>query len=240
MGLFDKLTTEGMTIEKDSIGGGSRYFESGIYEAVLNAVYTLPPSEGSNAMGIVVEATMDGRKYRETFYVTNRKGENFYTNSSGNKVPLPGFVIINDLCLCTTGKPLAQQETENRVFEMYSRAEMANVATSVPTLVDLLNQKVWLGVVKQEVNKRARNQATGAYEPINEKVTENVVDKVFHYETKMTTSEATDGKAEAKFFEDWKKANDGRTRNRFKEVKGSSAGTAKAPASAPAKSLFAK
>ena len=96
MSLFSKLGTEGLEEATDRLGGGFAALDHNIYSGKLKALYAI--TAGSGAMGVVILFNHAGGEYRETVYVTNKKGENFFTDQkTGKKVPLPGFTTINNI-----------------------------------------------------------------------------------------------------------------------------------------------
>lgn len=232
MSIFSNMSTEGMEQAKDSVGGYSP-LESGVYEATIKTVYITNSAKGAMAANLI--ADIEGREYREQIWITNAKGENFFVNKqSGNKVPLPGFTILNDICLAALKKPLAQLDTEPKVFKLYDYEAKAELPKEVPTIVDLCDTKVILGIIKQIVDKNVKD-GNGNYVPSGEVREENVIDKVFSAETKMTSNEVASGKTEPSFIAKWMEKNQGQTRNR---AKGKAEGTAGAPQKPATKSLF--
>lgn len=242
MSLFGKLTNEGLEESQDRLGGFSP-LESDIYSGTIKAMYAGQSQGGATSVSIIVD--MDGKEYRETFYVTNKKGENFFISSEKKKVPLPGFTVVDDICLIATGKPLAEQETEEKVINLYDYDAKREMPKSVPMLTGALGQKIALGILKQLENKNVKQG--DEYVPSAETREVNVVDKVFHPEVKLTVAEARNGQDEAKFWDAWSERNKGQTRDKrtVKEGAGGNAGAPPKPgatASAPAarKSLFSK
>lgn len=245
MGLFSNLSTEGLEATEDRLGGFSP-LSTDAYEATIKAAYAGQSQGGAHSVTLLADA--GGREYRETVYITNRKGENYFLNKNDKtkKVPLPGFTTINDLCLVTVEKPLSEMETEDKVVNVWDNDAKREVPKSVPMLTELIGQKVGLGIVEQLVNKNEKD-ASGEYQPIAETRVENFIDKVFHYPTNMTVVEATNGATEPKFHEAWVAKNKGVQRDK-REIKDGQAGgsgkpTAGAPAAgsaAPKTSLFGK
>lgn len=243
MSLFKNLTTDGVEKSEDRLGGFS-VLDSDIYEIAIKAMYAGESRKG--AMSVTLIGDAGGREYRETFYVTNRNKENYYTRD-GKKMPLPGFTAVDDICLIATGKPLADQDTEDKVINIYDYDEKKEVPTTVPMLVEALGQKVALGILKQLENKNVQNDS-GEYVASEETREINVVDKVFHPELKLTVNEAKEGKEEAKFWDSWSSRNKGEVRDR-REIKEGQGGASGRPgkaapkagsAPAPTKSLFGK
>jgi hypothetical protein len=225
MSLFTNLKSEGLEEAQDRLGG-FQPFDTDIYEASIKLAYAGQSSGG--AMNVTLVADIGGREYRETIYVTNKKGENFFLNQNdkSKKVPLPGFTTIEDLCLVTTEKPLAEQTTEEKVVKIYDYELRADAPKSVEVLTELLGKQVYLAIVNQLENKNEKDNA-GEYQPIADSRTVNLIDKVFHYPTKMTTVEARNG-AEATFFDKWAERNRGQVRDR-RTIKDSGEGSSGRP-----------
>jgi len=209
--IFGKLTSDGLEQTQDRLGGGYQPLDSDIYTGTIKTAYAGQAASGAMSVTLLVDLA-DGREYRETLYVTNKKGENFFISEAKKKVPLPGFTVVDDLCLIATGKPLAEQETEEKVVKVYDREAQAEVPKSVPMLMALLGQPVALGVIKQIVNK---NEKQGdEYVPTAETREENYIDKVFHPELKLTVAEARNGQDKATFWDAWGERNKGQTRDK--------------------------
>lgn len=228
--IFANLNTNGMEQVKDSLGGYSPLETNTYLAKVKNAYVTMSKN---NAMAINLVCDIDGREYREQLWITNAQGQNYYTSKTGGRIPLPGFTVINDICLCGVEKSLDQMDAEPRVFKIYDYEAKAEMPKEVPTIVDLLDSEIILGITKQVVDKTVKD-ANGNYVPSGETREENVIEKVFHAATKKTVSEAKDGK-EATFHDKWVAKNAGKTKMK---AKGKAEGTAGAPQKPAVKSLF--
>lgn len=233
MSTFGNLTTAGMEDTQDRLGG-FQVHESGAYTGTIKAAYA-GSTPKSKAQSVTIILDTEAGEYRETFWVSNKVNENFYTKD-GKKHLLPGFIIVNDTCLVTTDKELSQQVTEDKVMNVWDPESRKEQPTSVKMLVDLLGKTVTYGLLKQIVNKNEKDQATGEYVPTAETREENVTDKVFHHPTNLTIVEARQGIKEATFFDAWVKKNKGVDRDR-RTIKdgagGAQSGRAGRPAGAP-------
>lgn len=214
--MFNNLTDQGLEKAEDRLGGGFSVRETDIYTFKIKAAYAGKSQSG--AMNVSIIATDSQGEYRETIYITNKKGENFFVKD-GKKVPLPGFTIINDLCLIATGEPLSEQETEDKVINLYDYDAKKEVPTSVPMIMALVGAEVSLSVQKNLEDKNAKNDA-GEYIPTGETRETNTIGKVFHTETKMTVVEALEGAEEAKFWDAWLEKNKGKVFDRTKKDTG--------------------
>ena len=251
MSLFENLTTNGLKQQQDRVGGtGFSVLDSGLYNATIKAAYAHTAASGAKA--IVVIATLTGsnltepREYRETFYVTNKLGNNWYLNSNNERVGLKGFNIVNNLCLVSSGKSLAEQPTEDKVLNLYDAKAGKEIPQSVPVLSALTGREFIAGIIKEIHFKQAKNQSTGAYEDTDETREVNAIENVFNSKTRCTANEiivgGTSGEYKADFIETWDKANTGKVFDRTKKKgkKASSTGSNTTNASAPADSSFDK
>jgi len=212
--IFGNLTTEGLEQSQDRLGG-YQVLESDAYTGVIKAAYA-GKSANSKAQSISVILDTDKGEYRETFWVTNRNNENFFRNKQdpSKKVPLPGFVIVEDLCQVTSGKGLSDQATEDKVMNVYDPEAKKEVPKSVPMLVELIGKKVTFGILKELKNRQIKDTSTGEYVDTAESREENTTDKIFHHPSNMTVVEARQGATVATFFNAWLEKNKGNTRDR--------------------------
>ena len=229
MSIFANLNNSGLEQSQDRLGGYSP-LTTEIYTGIIKAAYAGKSDGGAQSVSLIVD--IGSQEYRETLYITNRKGENFYTKD-GKKIPLPGFTTIDDICLVTSGKPLSEQTCEDKVIKLYDKDAKKELPKTVPMLVDLLGLSVTLGILLQTVNKTEK--VGNEYVPMEDGSTreQNVIDKVFHTETKMTVAEARQGAEEAKFHDSWRERNAGKTQDRREKKDGFSQAGAPKRASAP-------
>lgn len=250
MGLFAKLKNDGLEEAEDRLGGtGGRTVESNIYLLTIDAMYGGQAKSG--ALNVTISGKLDdGSDYRETVYVTNKDGDNFFLNKNDakKKSPLPGFTLVSDICQIICGKELCEMEDEEKVIKLYDYDLKKEVPTTVPMLVEALGKTVSVAIQKRRVNKQVKN-AAGAYVDTNEAREENVIEKAFDTDTKLTVYEAKNGKEAGEFWDLWLDKNKGQTYDRYKPVNGvqagapaagSGAGTAAAAAATAGKSLFGK
>lgn len=242
--LLATLTTDdSIANEKDSVGGNGP-LDSALYATTVTMAY-LNKSAGG-ALGLVLTLkTADSREIRQTLWMTSgtAKGAKNYYEKDGVKNYLPGFIAANALALLTTGKEIGQLDTESKVINVYSYEAKAEVPTKVEVVMDLLNQEILAGVIKQVVDKNQKNEATGVYEPTGETREENEVDKFFRAKDRMTTAEIRAQAEESVFADTWEAKWTGKTKDRAKGAKAGLAGVPKlggAPAAAkkPTTSLF--
>ena len=244
MSLFKDMKSTGMEAATDRLGGFQAQ-ETDIYQATIKNLYVTESSKGAMAVTLIADLGGD-KEYRETFYISSgrEKGQKNYYEKNGKKYPLPGFTVVNDLCLIATEKELCELEPEEKVVKIYDPEAKEEVNKSVPVITEALGKKVALGILKQLENKNEKD-ANDNYVATAETKETNVVDKVFHPDLKVTVSEARKGE-EATFWDAWLKRNQGQTRDRREIKDGESAPKGKpgtppkagGAAAAPRKSLF--
>jgi hypothetical protein len=245
MALFKKLTTDGLEQSQDRLGGFSP-FDTGIYTGKIKNAYGITSQQGAQGVTLVVDFA--GKEYKETLYVTNKKGENFFYNKDDKtkKVPLPGFTVVDDICLIVTGEPLSAQEDEEKIVKIYDYEQKKEIPTNVPVLTALIGAEISLGIVRILENKSEK--VGDDYVPTAETREINQIDKVYHPEMKMTVAEARDGKETGEFWENWETRNKGVTRDKRTLKDGAAApgrptraaGEAPAAGAAATKSIFGK
>jgi hypothetical protein len=236
--LANLATTADIEDEKDSVGGGSRIVESGLYETTIAMAY-LQKSKGG-ALGLFLTLKAGDKEIKQTLWMTSgdaKGNRNYYEDKNGDKKYLPGFNTANSLCLLTVGKEISAMDPEQKVVSLYSPEAKAEVPTKVDVLVELLGKDVLAGVLKQTVDKTVKNDA-GTYVPTGETRDENEIDKFFRASDRKTTAEIR-AQADASFADTWEKKWTGVTRDRASKniTSGAKAG-APVAAKKPTTSLF--
>jgi beta-galactosidase GanA len=218
MKMFGNLSRDAAEDQGDRLGGAG-ILDSAIYTGAVKVAYAGQSQGGAKSVTVIFD--LGNREYRETFYVTNKAGENFYTpkGDSTKKTLLPGFVSVDDLCLLTTETPLEEQDLEEKVVNIYDFDQKREVPTNVPVLVNLIGKSVTMGILRQTVDKQAKD-SSGEYRNTGETRDENVVDKFFHADLGVTVSEAKSGIRDAVFKTKWAEKNTGVTRDRSKGAEG--------------------
>lgn len=250
MSILSNLTTDAsIQNDTDSVGNDYSPLESGIYAATVTSAYIKKADSGAMALELTMKTDTD-REIRQTLWMTSgtAKGlKNYYTDKSGEKKYLPGFTAANNLTLLTVGQEIGTMDTEVKVVSLYSRDAKAEVPTKVDMLMDLLNKEVLVGLLKQTVDKTAKNESTGIYEATGETRDENEVDKFFRAKDRLTTAEIRAQAEEPSFINTWEAKWTGKTRIKAKVKAGAgTAGVVSSPfgaaantAKKPATSLFA-
>lgn len=208
--MFGNMTADNLEQAEDRLGG-FQPLNTDAYDGTVKALYA--GASESGAQNLTLIADLGGREYRETIYFTNRSGENFYTTKNNKKAPLPGFTLVDHICLVTTGAPLCEQETEEKTVKVYDAEARAEVPKQVQMLTAALGQPITLAILRILENKSQKN-SDGKYEDIAETREVNQIDKVFDTESRMTVVEAENQAEEATFYSAWVEKNRGETRDR--------------------------
>lgn len=221
---FGNLKSEGLEESQDRLGGGFAAKESDIYTGNIKAFYAGESAKGAKSVTVILAGGQFGdQEYRETIYITKQTGENFYLNpqDKSKKIPLPGFTVIDDMCLATVGKPLSEVDFEEKVMNIWDPEQRKELPKSVPMAVELLGQEVSVAIQKTLENQTEKD-AQGNYVPKADGSTREVnnIDKVFNTATKMTVAEARGGATEAQFWDKWVERNQGKTRDKTEKNAG--------------------
>ena len=212
MNPFKNLKTDGLEESTDRIGGFAAV-ASNIYTGTIKAYYAGQSARGAHNITMIL-GLEGGKEYRETVYITNTAGENFYLNKQDKtkKLQLPGFIIANDIALCTIGHPISELDFEDKVVNVYDADAKKELPKSVKMAVGLLGMEITVAVLKQLEDKTAK--VGDEYVPTGDTKETNVIDKVFNTESKMTVAEAIAGEKAPKFHDAWLERNEDKTRDK--------------------------
>lgn len=231
--MFDNLAPiEGVEEEKD-VTFTKGPLESGLYQGIIKLAYTGKSKGG--AMSVTVHVDLNGRMHRETLWVTTGDAKGnvpFYTKQDGSKAYLPGYNVFSALAELTVGKTVNQLGTEDKVVKLYDYEAKKEIPQTVPVITELLDQPVYVGLVKQIEDKTTKAD-DGSYVPTGETREINLIDKIFRASDKATTTEAK-AKGEPVFVEKWLQANEGNTRDRSTKDAGTAGSPVKVGAAAQA------
>lgn len=238
MSIFGNLSNEGHEQVEDRLGGFA-LFPTDIYEAKIKMAYAGASQRGARFVHLI--ADIGGKEYSETIYVTNAKGENFYHPKDGNGNPdpkkkntMPGYVQVDDICLLISGKPLNEQDSEEKIVKIYDYEAKKEVPTSVPVLVELLGGDIRFAIQQAKEDKNQKDESTGEYKPTGETRDTNNIEKSFHFETKMTVVEIRNEATEPTFHDAWAAKNRGVVRDKSSGAKGGNNGRPPQSGNAPA------
>lgn len=196
---------------EDKVGGAYQPLESGVYLGKIVSAYGLKSERGATGVRMEFELSANNqpRKYTHTFWITNAKGSPTYERD-GKQYYLAGYNHVNSITQLICNKSINQMETKDVSIKIDDKLE------PVPMMVELVDKPIALAILKVRENKRQK--VGNEYVPTNEEVITNDIDYVFNKDG-ITYLEYKKGVTTPEFISEWKEANDGKLRNKFKEVK---------------------
>ena len=229
--------------EVDVVGG--RLHESGLYPCTIKLAYMGESSGGAVSLTLKLEGDQK-QDITKTIYLTSGKAKgqkNTYINKAGEEQYLPGFSMGQALATLTLGKSISElaKATTEKTIDVYNFEAKSDIPTKVPMIMELINQRILVGLIKRTVTKQAKNDA-GIYVDTEDTRDENEIDKFFHIDSRMTTSEVLAKAEVAKYVDTWDNNNTGITQDRTRKVAGTK-GTPKGKVASntkPTESLFEK
>lgn len=225
MSLFGTGATNAANVEKEK-DFSKRTVDTDIYGATIKMIFAGQAKSG--ARNVTIQLKLDnGKDYNETIYLSNKEGKNTY-EKDGKEYYLPGYLLVNNLAIMTTNKPLAEleSEVETRTVKLYDFDAKKEVSTDVPAVIPMIGKKVLIAIQEEEFEKQKMNDTTKKYESTGEVGIKNVIVKAYDPETKRTAVEMRDDK-EATQHDTWLEANKGKLKK--VEIKGAPANQKSAP-----------
>jgi len=210
--------------ERDSVG--FKAWESGLYPATLKAAFLGEFPSGSKYIEVVTEVRNPetgetlNHSERETVWSANSKGPFYIDKKTKAKKQLIGLSKMNSLGELLTGKALKESTFVEKFHTVYSKEANGQVPTELPTLIDWCGKEIYVGMQKIIANKQIK-QGT-KYVDIADTREFNEVNKFFD-ETKRSNLEVKKD-VPAEFFNDWLKANEGKTKDKSKAIVGGASG----------------
>lgn len=191
--MFENLKKdEDIDAPKDNLGGGG-LLGSGLYDAKIDVAYMEQSAKG--ATGIVLHFKLnEGRFYRQTIWITNRKGEHIWANQAGQKGYMPGFVLFDEMCVLLTGKDAAQlPEPEKKTINVYDYTSRKEKPTEKPVLTTFTGGEIKLGILQMKEDH---------YKDTKTWAEKNDIAKVFDAKG-LTASEKIAGVTDGEFADKW-------------------------------------
>lgn len=201
MSLLSNLKTDDkIQDDKDVLGGAYKVFDSDIYNGTIKYAY-LQKSQSSDSLAINLNVDIDGTEYKETLWISNRNGQNFY-EKNGKKNYLPSFTTANSIALFACQKELSDLDTESKVLNLFNWEHKKEVPTEVPCITALHGKPVTLGIIKEIKPKQVKN-SDGDYVDTDETKEINTISKVFHPDNHKTVAECKAKADKAEFYDKW-------------------------------------
>jgi hypothetical protein len=179
------------TIDEDYVGSGG-VFETDIYEAKIKTAY-IGKAQASEARNVTLLLDIGGRELRSQTWVSNKSGDVTYTDKKTKEVKnLPGYNQMNSVALLVAGKNLGDLTTEDLVVKLYDFEAKKELPQSVTCFTELHGETIRIAVQRQTVDKTAKNDSTGDYEPTGETRDQNEIVKFFAGDKPVTISEVAE------------------------------------------------
>lgn len=227
-------TTVATNAEKETDRlGGFQLYDSGIYPMAIEVAYLQIAASGARSITFHFKGEVGSFRSTQFFTSGTEKGCKTYYEKDGKQFNLPGYTMVNDICLLAGIGGIAGAELEEKVLKLWSKDAQGEVPTKVQVITNLLGKQIACGLLKQTVDKTALG-GDNEYHPTGETRDENELDKVFHVETGLTAveMEASANSAtplEPDFLHKWKAKYEGQTLNKAKgATAGGTAGNAAA------------
>lgn len=232
--------------------GGYTVPATGAYDFTLMKMYTHRTEKGALAANIVLK-DKDGKEVKFTIYpcwvVKDKDGNpimgedglpkltNTRTNQQGETEYISDFVLLDELSIATTGKPIAELEPIEQSLEVKRNGTDTHITVNMYT--DMSGNPI-KACTQRVVTNGTKKNAKGEYVKTNDKRTQNSLVKVLH-EDGSTVHEKSQS-IEPVFLKEWLSRFDGKDRNDFKPVDGASSssddGSSASTAASSGKPLF--
>lgn len=178
-------------VEDDYIPGGGA-LDTDIYTAVIKTVY-LGKAAASEARSVNLLLDVNGREVREQIWVSNRKGELTYKDKkTGEDKNIPGFNQVNSLCMLVASKEMGDMDVEELTVKLYDFDAKKELPQQVECFSELHGETIQIALQKQIVDKNAKNESTGEYEPTGETREVNQIIKFFPGDKLVTISDVAE------------------------------------------------
>ena len=185
--------------ETDNIGDGFLW-DTGIYKVTIMLAYMDKSRGGATSINFIFKRE-DGKELRNTIYITNRAGQNFYMRDDKEMLNI-GWQHATSLYYAATGTHLKEATEEKKVINIYDFDAKKELPQSRDVLVDLLGKEIILGLHKITEDKNVKNSA-GKYVTSGKVRDVNMIDKTFQ-PSGMTNAEANEGLTAPVFLLKWK------------------------------------
>lgn len=206
--------SKNVAADTDVLGGNNGIVNTGLFDFTIDMAYFDTAKSGAKSINFVFK-NIEGTMLRNTVYMTSgtAKGtKTTYMDKSGVERNLPGFSLVNDICLLSTGKPLFEQDTDNKVLKLYDFESRKETPQTKEVVMSLLAQEITLGVKKVIEDLKVKD-AKGKYVigPEGYTRTINDISKAFRTSDHMTAPEVREEAKQALFYDLWKEKNGNNT-----------------------------
>lgn len=185
----DKKAAKGEGVEDDFLGGGG-VVDTDIYKGVIKYAY-IGKAATSDARNTTICIKLDnGKEVTRSIWMTNRKGDVTYKDKrSGEEKNLPGYNQVNSLAMLLASKEVGDLDVEEKTLSLYDFDAKKEVPQAVDCFTELHGEELHVAIQRQTVDKTAKNESTGDYEPTGEVRDVNEFVKFFPGQGLVTISE---------------------------------------------------
>ena len=203
MSLLSKAkVNESAAAARDTVGGFTP-MPSDIHTMDIEFAF-VEESATTGSIAVTLMLANADHSLKSIQYIVSRKDKgntNTYTNKDGDVFHLPGFVVVNDITLLTTGKELSELETAKKQVMLFSWDEQKEVSMEKEVITELTGKRIAIGtILKLEDNYNNPTKQRSIPE----------IDKVFEADTLLTVTEKDSGEAKGIFHNNWLKTNKGK------------------------------
>lgn len=175
-------------VEDDFLGGGG-VLETDIYPAEIKYAF-IGKAANSDARNLTLSLKVNNLEIQRQIWMTNRNGDVTYKDKkTGEDKNLPGFNQVNSLCMLLCSKEVGDMEVEEKTLNLYDFESQKEVPQAVDCFTELHGLQLQVAIQKQIVDKTAKNDSTGDYEPTGETRETNEFIKFFPEDKLVTISE---------------------------------------------------
>lgn len=175
-------------VEDDFLGGGG-VLETDIYPAEIKYAF-IGKAANSDARNLTLSLKVNNLEIQRQIWMTNRKGDVTYQDKkTGDVKNLPGFNQVNSLCMLLCSKEVGDMDVEEKTLNLYDFESKKEVPQAVDCFTELHGLTLQVAIQKQIVDKTAKNDSTGDYEPTGETRETNEFIKFFPEDKLVTISE---------------------------------------------------
>lgn len=221
--LNDFEAPEDATGSGDVVGGGFRPFESNVYNFEIE--YAFLDISKSEAKCVKLHCKSDdGRRFRQDIYFTSGKAKGckstYVDKHDGTLKLLPGYELVNDLCLLAARKNLVKlaPQIQKKTIQLYDFEAKAEVPTDVQMMMPLVGKKITACIQQQIVDKNVEN-SSGNYVPSGYTRLQSEIVKFLNFKDGRTVGEIQK-KEEGTYLAKWLKLNEEQVSDRSKGKKG--------------------
>lgn len=193
------LSLNGMNAsEAFESAGTTSVLDTGLYQAMLKAVYLDTTKGGTPVANAVVE--INGLTKTFPMYIAYKDTKKPVKVVNGQRQVIPGYKQLNSLAYCATGLTIDALTQEEKVIKVYDWNTRKEEPQTVLAFSELMGKQIAVGIKKVEKHKTAK--VNGQYLPTTETYFTNEIDRYYTPDGLLAQEKATG--SEAKYAVKWK------------------------------------